>query len=189
MAPISRIRAHWSALAVIVGLLGSSWGAPVGRAAAASGSLPVLNIAVVSEFNPLDPAVSSSRYDRQVLNNVMDKLFDLNAKGDIVPMLATTYTVSKDHLTYTLTLRRGVTFQDGAPFNAQAVKFNLDRYHLPSSAPRPAELKPVQSVTAVGPYTVQIRLSQPFAPLISILTDRSGMMCSPKAVQQEGSSF
>ena len=189
MAPISRIRGHWLALAVIVGLLGSSWGAPIGRAAPAVGSLPVINVAMLSDINTFDPAVSSSRYDRQVMNNIMDKLFDLNAKGDIVPMLATAYTVSKDHLTYTLTLRRGVTFQDGTPFNAQAVKFNLDRYRLPSSAPRAAELKPVQSVIAVGPYTVQIRLSQPFAPFISILTDRSGMMCSPRAVRQEGSSF
>ena len=151
MAPISRIRGHWVALAVIVGLLGSSWGAPSGRAAPAAESMPVINIAMVSDINTFDPAVSSSRFDRMVMNNIMDKLFDLNTKGDIVPMLATAYTVSKDHLTYTLTLRRGVTFQDGTPFNAQAVKFNLDRYRLPSSAPRAAELKPVQSVTAVGP--------------------------------------
>src|SRR4051812_48523399 len=120
MAPISRIRGHWLALAAMVGLLASSWGAPIGRAAPAVGSLPVINIAVVSDINTLDPAVSSSRYDRQVMNNIMDKLFDLNAKGAIVPMLATSYEVSKDHLTYTLTLRRGVTFQDGTPFNAQA---------------------------------------------------------------------
>src|SRR5947209_304393 len=166
MAPLSRIRGHWLTFAAIAGLLGSSLGVPIARAAPAAGSLPVINIAMLSDNNTLDPAVSSSRYDRQVLNNVMDKLFDLNAKGDIVPMLATAYTVSKDHLTYTLTLRRGVTFQDGAPFNAQAVKFNLDRYHLPSSAPRAAELKLVQSVTAVGPYTVQLSLSRPFAPLI-----------------------
>lgn len=161
----------------------------VSHAAPAGKSLPTINIAMVSDINTLDPAISSSFYDRQVLNNIMDKLFDLNSKGRIVPMLATSYKVSKDHLTYTIALRHGVKFQDGTPFNAAAVKFNLDRYRQATSAPRAAELALVDSVDTRGAYTVQIHLTAPFSPLISILTDRSGMMCSPKAVQSEGANY
>jgi peptide/nickel transport system substrate-binding protein len=161
--------------------------ASVGRAAAhASGQ--TLNIAMVSDVNFLDPNLAGSYYDRQILNNVTDKLFDLDAKGRIVPMLATHYTVSKDRMTYTLTLREGVKFQDGTPFNAAAVKFNLDRYRQPTSARYP-EVKDITSVTAVGAYTVKIKLDAPFSPLLSIFTDRSGMMMSPKAVQSEGLNF
>lgn len=163
--------------------------APSVQAAPVSAKSSTINIALASDINTLDPAISASFYDRQVLNNIMDKLFDINSKGRIVPMLATGYTVSKDRRTYTLTLRKGVKFQDGTPFNAQAVTFNLDRYRQASSAPRATELKLVDSVTASGAYTVKIRLSEPFSPLISILTDRSGMMVSPKAVQSEGANF
>ncbi|MGH2442880.1 MAG: ABC transporter substrate-binding protein, partial [Chloroflexota bacterium] len=161
-------------LAVMVGLIWGSWGATSGNAAAgkspALASRPVINIALISDINTLDPAISSSFYDRQVLNNIMDKLFDLNSKGKIVPMLATGYKVSKNHLIYTISLRHGVKFTDGTPFNAAAVKFNLDRYKLPTSAPRATELALVHSVSVAGKYTVKIHVSVPFSPLISILT-------------------
>jgi len=190
MIPTFRARSRGlvSAL-IVVALLGGSWGASVGRAAPAAKSLPTINIALSSDINTFDPAISASFYDRQLMNNLFDKLFDLNSKGQIVPMLATSYKVSKDHLTYTLALRKGVKFQDGTPFNAAAVKFNLDRYRQATSAPRATELKLVDSVSAAGTYAVKIHLSEPFSPLLSILTDRSGMMCSPKAVQDEGTNF
>jgi peptide/nickel transport system substrate-binding protein len=175
--------------AITVALLGGSWGVSAGHAAPAAKSLPTINVALVSDINTLDPAISASFYDRQVMNSIYDKLFDLNSKGRVVPMLATGYTVSKNHLVYTLTLRKGVKFQDGTPFNASAVKFNLDRYRQPTSAPRATELALVNGVTVAGKYSVKIHLSTAFSPLISILTDRSGMMCSPKAVQDEGTNY
>lgn len=160
-----------------------------GRAAPAHKSLPVINIALVSDVNTLDPAVSSSFYDRQVMNSIYDKLFDLNHKGQVIPMLATKYSVSKNKLVYTISLRHGVKFQDGTPFNASAVKFNLDRYRSASSAPRATELAPVKSVSVVNKYTIRVKLSSAFSPFVSILTDRSGMMCSPAAVRREGSNY
>lgn len=189
MTLVSPTRARWLVIALVVGLLCSSWSMSIGRAAPAHRRLPTITIAMVSDINTFDPAVSSSYYDRQIMNNIYDKLFDLNSKGHIIPMLATHYKVSKNHRIYTITLRRGVKFQDGTPFNAAAVKFNLDRYRLPTSAPRAAELAPVSGVSVAGPYTVKIKLSEPFSPLISILTDRAGMMCSPKAVRAEGANF
>ncbi|GAC1321371.1 MAG: ABC transporter substrate-binding protein [Chloroflexota bacterium] len=186
---MTRARTLWSCVAIAVTAFSGSLGISTIHAASGAKSLPTINIALVSDINTLDPAVSTSYYDRQILNNIMDKLFDLDAKGRIVPVLATGYRVSKDRKTYTLTLRKGVKFQDGTPFNAQAVKFNLDRYRQASSAPRAVELKLVDSVTATSMYSVKITLSEPFAPLISILTDRSGMMVSPKAVQDAGAGF
>ncbi|MGH2448718.1 MAG: ABC transporter substrate-binding protein, partial [Chloroflexota bacterium] len=176
-------------LAMIFAMVGSAWLAPLSRAMPVHKSRPIINIALVSDINTFDPAISSSYYDRQIMNNIYDKLFDLNSKGQIIPMLATGYTVSKNKKTYTLYLRKGVKFQDGTAFNAQAVKFNLDRYRLPSSAPRATELSPVSGVSVAGKYVVKIHLSASFSPLISILTDRSGMMCSPKAVRSEGSNY
>ena len=136
----------------------------------------------------LDPAQSSAFVDRQVLNNICDKLADIDAQGKIVPMLATEWKISDDKLTYTFTLREGVKFHDGTDFNADAVKANLAR-DMTEKSPRRTELSSVQSVDVVDPKTVKMTLKQPFAPFLSVLTDRSGMIVSPKAAQDMGDDF
>ncbi len=136
----------------------------------------------------LDPAQSSAFVDRQVLNNICDKLADIDAQGKIIPMLATEWKISDDKLTYTFTLREGVKFHDGTDFNADAVKINLAR-GMTEKSPRRTELSSVQSVDVIDPKTVKITLKQPFAPFLSVLTDRSGMIVSPKAAQEMGDDF
>lgn len=159
---------------------------------AGSGDTPqgdaTLNIALSADPPSLDPAASSALVDRQVHNSLYDKLLDLDASGKIVPMLATKHTVSEDGLTYTFTLREGVKFHDGTPFNAEAVKFNIERSQAEDS-PRANELQAVKSVQVVNPTTVKLTLSEPFAPLLSVLTDRSGMMVSPTAAKKLGKDF
>jgi peptide/nickel transport system substrate-binding protein len=103
-------------------------------------------------------------------------------------MLATSYDVSKDGKVYTLKLRQGVKFQDGTDFNSEAVKLNLDRDKEKDSK-RAGEVKIVDKVTVVDPSTVKIELNQPFAPFISVLTDRSGMIVSPEAVKKYGKEY
>src|SRR6185437_8281286 len=85
--------------------------------------------------------------------------------------------------------RPGVKFQDGEPFNAEAVKFSLDRHRTMTGSFRKPELAAVDHVEVVDPLTVKIVLQHPFAPLIAQLTDRSGMMVSPKAAKAEGDKF
>ena len=79
-------------------------------------------------------------------------------------------------------------FHDGTEFNAEAVKFNLDRDRQKNSN-RKGELSAVAEVKVVDPQTVQIVLSKPYAPLLSQLTDRAGMMVSPAAVKKDGDKF
>lgn len=147
-----------------------------------------LNIALSADPPSLDPAASSALVDRQVHNSLYDKLLDLDATGKIVPMLATKYDVSKDGLTYTFTLREGVKFHDGTPFDAESVKFNIERSQAEDS-PRANELQAVKSVQVVNPTTVKLTLKERFAPLLSVLTDRSGMMVSPTAAKKLGKDF
>jgi peptide/nickel transport system substrate-binding protein len=167
---------------------------PTGNAAVtptaggAAGGGGVINISLNADPPKLDPAQSSAFVDRQVLNNLCDKLFDLGPDGKIVPMLVTGSQISEDKLTYTFTLRDGVKFHDGTDLNADAVKFNLTRDMAPSS-PRLNELTLVKSVDVVDPKTIKITLKEPFAPFLSILTDRAGMIVSPTAAQAEGDNF
>jgi peptide/nickel transport system substrate-binding protein len=144
-----------------------------------------LYVALESEPPELDPSLSSAYVDRQVMASLFDKLVDINEDGKIVPMLAESYDASGDGKTYTFHLRDGIKFHDGTPFNAEAVKFNLDRYQQKESL-RSTEVEPISSVEAVDPMTVRVNLSEPFAPFLAVLTDRAGIVASPKAIKKAG---
>lgn len=137
----------------------------------------------------LDPLLSSALVDRQVQNQIYDKLVDLDENLRIVPMLATSWRVEENGKVYVFNLRQGVKFHDGTEFNAEAVKFNLDRYRSAPGSRRSGELSLITNVQVVNPYTVRVTLREPFAPFLAILSDRSGMMVSPTAVQKLGAEF
>ncbi len=144
-----------------------------------------LEVALEAEPPELDPNLSSAYVDRQVMASLYDRLVDIDENGKIVPMLAKSYDISGDRKTYTFELQQGVKFHDGTPLNAEAVKFNFERYQKEDSV-RSTEIEPVESVEAVDEYTVRVTLSEPFAPFLAVLTDRAGIMASPKAIKESG---
>ena len=137
----------------------------------------------------LDPAISSAFVDRQVQNQIYEKLVDIDPKLKIVPGLAVSWKVSDLGLQYTFNLRQGVTFQDGTPFNAEAVKYNLERYMTLDTSRRKGELAAIKEVKVLGAYQVQLNLKYQYAPLMYVLSDRSGMMVSPAAVEKFGKDY
>lgn len=148
-----------------------------------------LRIGLAEDPDVLDPSLARSFVGRIVFSALCDKLLDVDEKLNIVPQLATAYEWSADSKALTLKIRPGVTFHDGEKLDAAAVKFNLERHkNLPGSARR-GELAPVSSVDVVDANTVRLNLSAPFSPLLAQLTDRAGMMVSPKAAQAAGDKF
>jgi peptide/nickel transport system substrate-binding protein len=138
----------------------------------------------------MDPHRSTAAVDRQVFQNLYDKLVDTDENLAIVPMLALSWTISPDGKTVTFRLRQGVKFHDGTPFNAEAVKYNVDRMQDPNfPSARRSEARPIQKVTVVDPYTVQFTLDKPYSPLLYVLSDRAGMMVSPAEAQKAGTNF
>jgi peptide/nickel transport system substrate-binding protein len=192
---VSRI-SKWLYLAIISSFLLTSLGCSnnTSQPAASGGSSSALktggtlNISWSADPSSLDPSFSTQFYERQIFQSIYDKLVDLDPSGKIVPMLAEKWSVSDDKKTYTFNLRKGVKFQDGTDFNAEAVKFNFER-NMQSTSPRKNELKLVNKVTVVDPNTLTVELSQPFQAFISILTDRAGMMVSPEAVNKSGKDY
>jgi peptide/nickel transport system permease protein/peptide/nickel transport system substrate-binding protein len=91
-----------------------------------------------------------------------------------------------DPKTLVLDLRRGVVFHDGTPFDAAAAKFNLDRNREDVRSNVKSDLNTVEAVEITGPHQVTLRLKQPDTALPLILSDRAGMMVSPKAAQELG---
>lgn len=149
----------------------------------------VLNIGMPADPPSMDPLQSTSLYDRQVYQSLYNKLFDIDADGNIIPELVAEYSVSTDGLTYTFKLREGVKFHDGSDFNAEVVKFNFERMTTDDKSKRKGELKVFESATVVDPYTVEVKLNAPYAPLLGVLTDRSGMMVSKEAVEKYGDEY
>jgi len=156
---------------------------------AASAHAQTLRIGLAEDPDILDPTLARTFVGRIVFAGLCDKLLDLDEKLNIVPQLATSYEWSGDNKTLTLKLRSGVTFHDGEKFDAAAVKFNLERHKNLQGSNRRGELAPVSSVEVADPSTVRIHLTAPFAPLLAVLTDRAGMMVSPKAAQAAGEKF
>lgn len=168
-----------------IGLLGLS----LLLAGSGGASAQTLRIGLQEDPDRLDPAQGSTFVGRIVFAAVCDKLIDTDAKLAYVPQLATEWQWSADNRALTMKLRPGVVFHDGTPMDAAAVKFNLDRYREASYSRRKAEVKSIANVAVVDPLTVRLDLSQPDAPLLSVLADRAGMMLSPKALAADGENI
>ncbi len=140
-----------------------------------------LRIALQDDPDTLDPALNWTFVGRHVLQSLCDKLVDLNERGEIVPMLARSWAWDEDGRALTFRLRDGVTFHDGTAFDAEAVRFNLDRSLTLRTSRRRAEIEAIDRIEVVDPMTVRLVLKQPSVPLLAALTDRVGMMVSPAA--------
>ena len=148
-----------------------------------------LRIGLAEDPDILDPTLGRTYVGRIVFASFCDKLFDIDEKLNIVPQLALSHETSDDGKEVFIKLRPGVKFHDGEPFDAEAAKFSLDRHvSLPASFRKP-ELAQLDHVDVVDPLTIKLVLKTPFSPLIAQLTDRAGMMVSPKAVKEAGDKF
>ena len=129
-----------------------------------------------------DPIHSNTGGDITYYNAVYDRLLNLASDGTIEPVLVTEWEPADDNSSVTLTLREGVQFSDGTPFDAEAVKFNLDRARGEGSKIA-SEIAQITTVEVIDPLTVKVSVSSGLGALLSALTARSGMMVSPAAAQ------
>src|ERR1700710_2581610 len=148
-----------------------------------------LRIGLAEDPDILDPSIARTYVGRIVFSAVCDKLFDIDEKLNIVPQLALSHETSADGKEVTIKLRPGVKFHDGEPFDAEAAKFSFERHLTMQGSFRKPELASVDHIDVVDPLTIKLALKAPFSPLIAQLTDRAGMMVSPKAAKEEGDKF
>lgn len=158
-------------------------------AAVSSASAASLKVGLQDDPDALDPALGGTYAGRIVFEALCDKLVDINGDLDIVPKLATEWSWNDSSTELTMKLREGVVYHDGTAFDAASVKANIERMQTLAESNRKAELSPIKVVEVVDAYTVIFRLDTPFAPLLSVLTDRAGMMVSTVAAEAAGDSF
>jgi peptide/nickel transport system substrate-binding protein len=117
-------------------------------------------------------------------------LYEADPSANPRPLLAAALpTVSKDRLTVTIPLRKGVLFNDGTPFNAAAVVTTFTRDLTAPGSVRPSVFGPITSATASGPYTVQLHLSEPDAPLAAGAVLFNERIMSPAQLDKLGLNF
>jgi peptide/nickel transport system substrate-binding protein len=162
----------------------------VGAAAAADPPKKggTLRVGFYIEAATMDPHLSGSKIDRQVYHNIYEPLVTLDAKLGIKPGLAESWT-QPDAKTLVFKLRRWVKFHDGTDFNAEAAKFNFERMKNEPKSVRKGEVANIDTVEVVDSHTIKVNLKKPDAALLATLTDRAGMMVSPKIVQERGAEL
>ena len=169
------------ALAVGVGLASAAW---------AQGQPQVggtLVYAAGADPDSLDPANTDSNPGEAIGRMMNNFLVRFDAKLRLKPDLATSWTQSKDALTWTFKLRKGVKFHDGTPFNAEAVKYNFERFLGPEKPLKASLHTPIiKSVEVVDESTVRFNLKVPFAFFLNNLAHSATALVSPAAHQKWG---
>jgi peptide/nickel transport system substrate-binding protein len=148
-----------------------------------------LRIGLAEDPDILDPTQARTYVGRIVFSSICDKLFDIDEKLNVVPQLALSHETAPDGKAVTIKLRPNVTFQDGEKLDAEAAKYSLERHMTMTGSFRKPELAAVDHIDVVDPLTIKLVLKSPYAPLIAQLTDRAGMMVSPKAAKAAGDKF
>lgn len=143
-------------------------------------------IGLDSEPNTFDPHHTLGRFSESFMSNVFDGLTLHDQEGKLVPGLATSWEALDDN-TWEFKLREGVTFHNGNPFNAESVKFTLDRVLDPErNAPIRPLLENITEVEIIDDYTIQIKIAEPDLMLPARLSELYGSMLDPQYVQENG---
>ncbi len=154
----------------------------------AAQDLPTLRIGLADDADALDPTMARSFVGRIVFAGLCDKLVDLDSNLKIIPQLAQSFEWT-DSKTLVFKLRPGVKFHDGTDLDAAAVKYTMERHLTMQGSGRRAEISALDHVEIVDPLTVKMVLKAPSAPFLAALTDRAGMIISPKAAEAAGKDF
>ena len=155
----------------------------------ALGAAPTtLTVGLDQEPPTLDPHASPSAVTYQIITDVTENLLYEDLAGKLLPWLATEYKASPDGKAFTFTLRKDAKFSDGAPVNAEAVKWNFDRIVNPNFKAGGAlvALSGYAGSTVIDPYTVRVNFKEPYAPFLTYAAGGTLSLISPKTTPGQG---
>lgn len=140
--------------------------------------------AVNVDFTTLDPMDTSDTLSGDIQRMLMDGLFGFDEDMNVINMLATGYEANEDATEYTFTLRQGITFSDGTPWNAEAAKANFDRWGDKELGLKRTTLlcNILDSTEIVDEYTIKVKLATPFGAFINTLAHPACVVVSPTLI-------
>ena len=178
--------------AVLASTLGTALLSTLGTRALAQASGPaVLKMAGTKAKTRLDPHIDVAWEVLMILSAMYDTLVYQAETGEIVPGLAESWTIAEDGMSYDFVLREGVTFHDGTPFDAEAVKFNIERMQAlgPKSQKAASLVADVAAVEVISPTEVRMVMAQPNGGLLFNLSLTYTAMVSPTAAAEYGDEY
>jgi len=142
-----------------------------------------LTIAIGVDPDFLDPMRQQTTTIQNIVSMVVETLVFVDPDGKYKPLLATSWQPAADGLSWTFTLRSGVKFSDGTPFNAAAVKANFDRILTPDNiCPLCGAFRAVQSVDAIDDTHVKLNLKTSVAPMLGLMTEVTFGFLAPSTI-------
>lgn len=178
-------KAAATALTVSAALALTACGGAANSGPAAGAAATALTIGTIQDVRSWDPAQAHVGHALQPYQAVYDTLILREPDGKLSPMLATDWKYNDTNTKLTVDLRTDVTFSDGAKFDAEAAKANMDHFKK-ANGPQMAQLAAVQDVAVVDADTIDINLATPDPALEYFLSQAAGLMGSPKALGTEG---
>jgi peptide/nickel transport system substrate-binding protein len=150
-----------------------------------------ITFGISNNIDTLDPNVTTFSSVGIVMAHVFDPLVRQQPLGQFSPGLATSWEINEDATEYIFTLRDDVTFHDGTPFNAEAVKFTFDRIANPDTASQLAIslLGPYAESEVLDEFTIAVRFSRPYAPFLNSLSTPYLSPSSPTAITELGENY
>ena len=143
-----------------------------------------LNVAYTSTSPHIDIQATNQGSLSETAHYMFETLFDRNPEGEIEPLLATGFEISDDGLTYAFSLRQGVLFHDGTPFDAAAVEANFRR-KIDEGLPTWDSI-PWDEITVIDDHTLQVTLTAPAPHIVNVLSAKTWSMYSPTHMADVG---
>lgn len=185
------MKKHWLVLITIIAALlltacgGDSSKSSSGASAGKSKVAETFTYASLTDAVGLSPIMTNDSASANVTEHVYETLFKRSVDNKIEPLLADSYE-NPDENTWIITLKQGIKFHDGTPFNAEAVKYTFDKLRDPqTAAPRASLMAPVDTITVVDDYKVEIKTKSPYGPFLAALSHSNAAIVSPTADQKQ----
>ena len=141
------------------------------------------------DIDSLDPHRATSTLSMQVWDQIYDTLLAFDMEGNPGPNMAESWEASDDGLEYTFTLNEGIMCHDGSPFDANDVKFTIDRAFGDTPSLTKTSWGPITDVTVVDPLTFKVTLASKFGAFLPFLADSfSSMICDSNTAETFGST-
>jgi peptide/nickel transport system substrate-binding protein len=186
-----KMKRNWLLMLAIVSvlLLAACGGGSSQTSKETSGGKPkeveTFTYASLTDAVGLSPILTNDSASANVTEHVYETLFKRNVDNEIEPLLAESYE-NPDENTWVIKLKEGIKFHDGTPFNAEAVKYTFDKLRDPATAaPRASLMAPVDTITVVNEYTVEIKTKNPYGPFLAALSHSNAAIVSPTADQKQ----
>jgi glutathione transport system substrate-binding protein len=146
-----------------------------------------LVVGVPDNLTGLDPADLNDNLSQSAARLMFEGLYMLDEHMKLQPQLAESYEATEDAKEFIFHLRKGVTFHDGTPFNAAAVKASFDRAGNPENhLKRQSLFVMIDHTDTVDDYTVKVALKYPFGAFVNDIAHPGALIVSPKSVQEFG---